>query len=230
MSTGAYEEFSAVREAHTNTASAEYFAARPQVDDERNRACYEAGHKRGYDEGHADRQTRVDPNHGPDAFAYAMKKFSSRPAAAPIDMVTVEPGGDMHFTLIGAKYNLNFLTGKDRADMLAFGRDVWDAALATPAEPVSNQDRWDQIRKALNEGTSLVGIPLNIATNAVFYGLAATPAPIKPQATTLNEQLDALLEAAHVAHQVITVDLIPRTPFAMGSYSMCGDVRPGRKS
>ena len=49
-------------------------------------------------------------------------------------------------------------------------------------------------------------------------------------AATLSDKLDALLERAHVEHQVITVDLIPREPFAMGSYSMCGSIRPGRVS
>jgi len=48
--------------------------------------------------------------------------------------------------------------------------------------------------------------------------------------TTLEQDLDAVLERAHAEHQVITVDLIPREPFAMGSYSMCGSVRDGRVS
>ena len=49
-------------------------------------------------------------------------------------------------------------------------------------------------------------------------------------ATTVAEDLDALLARAHAEHQVITVDLIPLEPYAMGSYSMCGSIRPGRVS
>lgn len=42
----------------------------------------------------------------------------------------VEPGSERHLTLMMAKYNLNFVSGKDRQDLLAWGRDVWDAAKA----------------------------------------------------------------------------------------------------
>ena len=62
--------------------------------------------------------------------------------------------------------------------------------------------------------------------NVKFEPLYAHSAPV----ATLSDKLDTLLERAHVEHQVITVDLIPREPFAMGSYSMCGSIRPERVS
>ena len=71
-------------------------------------------------------------------------------------------------------------------------------------------------------GTSMPPVCLGVLTVLPVL----TPAP----ATTLAEDLDALLERAHREHQVITVDLIPLEPYAMGSYSMCGSIRPGRVS
>ena len=41
--------------------------------------------------------------------------------------MTVEYGTDKHLALIGAPQNLHMLAGKDRADMLAFGRDCMTA-------------------------------------------------------------------------------------------------------
>ena len=43
--------------------------------------------------------------------------------------IKVEPGSDMHLTLMMAKYSLNFIVGKDRQDLLAWGRDIWNAAM-----------------------------------------------------------------------------------------------------
>jgi hypothetical protein len=199
------------------------------------------------------------------------------PADSSIKKVTVEPGGELHFSLIGAKYNLNFLTGKDRVDMLAFGRDVWDAALAAQADAPTEQITSLDVTRALFETDDMIARysgddrgnfePVNVLRRAFsaatrsdnqalrealesaksflrFYQDAcpklttdaegelmqliddalAAPAP------TLNEQLDALIYRARGAYQVITVDLIPLEPFAMGSYSMCGSIRPERES
>ncbi|MDH2234565.1 hypothetical protein N5K37_32130 [Delftia tsuruhatensis] len=41
----------------------------------------------------------------------------------------IQPGDDTHLTLLMAPHSLNFLTGADRAALLAFGRDVFAAAL-----------------------------------------------------------------------------------------------------
>ena len=43
------------------------------------------------------------------------------------------PGDDKHLTLLMAPFNLNFFTGKNRDDLLAYGRAVWTAALETQA-------------------------------------------------------------------------------------------------
>lgn len=45
------EQQTAIREAHCNTASDEYFGARPQVDDATKRRIYEAGFKEGWESG-----------------------------------------------------------------------------------------------------------------------------------------------------------------------------------
>ena len=42
--------------------------------------------------------------------------------------IKVTPGSDEHLTLMMAPWSLNMLTGKDRADMLAWGRLVWSSA------------------------------------------------------------------------------------------------------
>lgn len=44
---------------------------------------------------------------------------------APIKM---HPGDDLHLTVLMASHGLNFVTGKDREQLLAWGRDVWQAA------------------------------------------------------------------------------------------------------
>lgn len=44
------------------------------------------------------------------------------------------PGDDKHLTLLMAPFNLNFFVGKDREDILAYGRAVWAAALASQAD------------------------------------------------------------------------------------------------
>ena len=63
-------------------------------------------------------------------------------------------------------------------------------ALAAPVPQVSELDRWDQIRKALKEGTSLTGILLNNATNSVFYALEAQ----QPTPAASLADLDAISE------------------------------------
>ena len=48
----------------------------------------------------------------------------------------IEAGSDMHLTLLGAPMHWNLLTGQDRADMLAFGRAVWQASRTQVLEEV----------------------------------------------------------------------------------------------
>ena len=68
------------------------------------------------------------------------------------------------------------------------------------------------------------------ALQKIAVAINAVNAPRMHPATRVAENLDALLARAHAEHQVITVDLIPLEPYAMGSYSMCGSIRPGRVS
>lgn len=46
----------------------------------------------------------------------------------------IQPGDDTHLTLLMAPHSLNFVTGADRAALLAYGRDVFAAALKHPSE------------------------------------------------------------------------------------------------
>ena len=56
----------------------------------------------------------------------------------------IQPGDDTHLTLLMATHSLNFVTGADRAALLAYGRDVFAAArdskclaqIEEPAQPV----------------------------------------------------------------------------------------------
>lgn len=45
----------------------------------------------------------------------------------------IQPGGDLHLTLLMAPHSLNFVTGADRAALLAYGRDVFAAGQAGAA-------------------------------------------------------------------------------------------------
>lgn len=49
------------------------------------------------------------------------------------------PGDDKHLTLVMAPFNLNFFTGKDRDDVLAYGRAVWAAALEAQRQSAKRQ-------------------------------------------------------------------------------------------
>ncbi len=53
--------------------------------------------------------------------------------AAPAPVARGEPCSDKRLTLIASRFGLHALTGKDRADMLAFGRACMADALAAPA-------------------------------------------------------------------------------------------------
>ena len=57
----------------------------------------------------------------------------------------IQPGDDTHLTLLMAPHSLNFVTGADRAALLAYGRDVFAAGRETqclaqieePVQPVA---------------------------------------------------------------------------------------------
>lgn len=51
------------------------------------------------------------------------------------------PGDDKHLTLLMAPFNLNFFVGKDREDLLAYGRTVWAAAIESQAEKTAESPK-----------------------------------------------------------------------------------------
>lgn len=67
----------------------------------------------------------------------SMSMFASRAdlehAQAERAAKKIEPGGDHHLSLLMAPHGLNFVTGQDREQLLAWARDVWAAAQAAPA-------------------------------------------------------------------------------------------------
>lgn len=53
----------------------------------------------------------------------------SRQALAVLDKaLKIEPGSDIHLSLLMAPHSLNLVVGEDRKALLAWGRDVWNAA------------------------------------------------------------------------------------------------------
>lgn len=51
-------------------------------------------------------------------------------AARGREPIVMQPGDDLHLTLLMAQHGLNFFTGQDRQQLLAWGRAVWQAASA----------------------------------------------------------------------------------------------------
>lgn len=61
-----------------------------------------------------------------------MTQTTDQERAEPIKM---QPGDDLHLTMLMAPHGLNFVTGKDREHLLAWGRDVWQAARRAQVVP-----------------------------------------------------------------------------------------------
>lgn len=105
----------------------------------------------------------------------------------------VIPGDELHLTILGAPYGFNFLTGKDRQDVLAFGRAVWAAALAAPVQVAPRPEASvlnDQIREVVeyHEGRHRFS-PLKHSPDPV------TRAGWKKQMDAIESVLDALPDA-----------------------------------
>lgn len=47
--------------------------------------------------------------------------------------IKFKPGSDEYLTLLMAPWHLNLMTGKDRADLLAWGRLIWETAYMSGA-------------------------------------------------------------------------------------------------
>lgn len=61
-----------------------------------------------------------------------MTHTTDQERAEPIKM---QPGDDLHLTMLMAPHGLNFVTGKDREHLLAWGRDVWQASRRAQVVP-----------------------------------------------------------------------------------------------
>ena len=68
--------------------------------------------------------------------------------------IKVTPGSDDHLALMMAPWGLNMFTGKDRADILAWGRLVWENAYVSGAVPFSAtiQEWADLVNELAPEG------------------------------------------------------------------------------
>lgn len=52
-----------------------------------------------------------------------------------VEPIKMQPGDDLHLTMLMAPHGLNFVTGKDREQLLAWGRDVWQASRRAQGVP-----------------------------------------------------------------------------------------------
>jgi len=94
----------------------------------------------------------------------------------------IQPGGDLHLTVLMARHSLNFVTGTERAALLAYGRDVFTAgaehaATAGPATPVQIQALY-RARRALHA-----------------IGNSYDDSELRTRALEADEELDRLLAA-----------------------------------
>ncbi|WP_288639250.1 hypothetical protein [uncultured Comamonas sp.] len=74
-----------------------------------------------------------------------MTHMTDQERAEPIKM---QPGDDLHLTMLMAPHGLNFVTGKDREQLLAWGRDVWQAARRTQVVPMTLEQAQQSMRSA----------------------------------------------------------------------------------
>lgn len=117
--------------------------------------------------------------------------------ASTVKHTKIQPGDEIHLTILGAEEGFNFLMGKDRQDMLSYGRKVWNAALASattitpPSEPL-NALRADALEvfdgpetpQAVRDVIEWYAASIRVAIDraAASAGVAA-PAPKKPKET-----------------------------------------------
>lgn len=76
----------------------------------------------------------------------------------------IQPGDDLHLTSLMAPHSLNFVTGPDRAALLAYGRDVFAAGLAGSAPAaVSQRGEYPQLPEGVmfieQVGGDVIGRP-----------------------------------------------------------------------
>lgn len=67
--------------------------------------------------------------------------------------IKIVPGDELHLTVLGVPFGFNFLMGKDRQDMLAFGQAVWQASRKQALESASQEAAtWKGAKLLLHAG------------------------------------------------------------------------------
>lgn len=112
----------------------------------------------------------------------------------------IQPGDDLHLTSLMAPHSLNFVTGPDRAALLAFGRDVFAAArdskclaqIEEPAQPVAeicsaSHDDAEFGERAIKPLCDISGFEYGTPLYA-----GAAPAAAAPRGEYPHEQMDAM--------------------------------------
>ena len=112
----------------------------------------------------------------------------------------IQPGDDLHLTSLMAPHSLNFVTGPDRAALLAFGRDVFAAArdskclaqIEEPAQPVAeicsaSHDDAEFGERAIKPLCDISGFEYG---TPIYAG--AAPAAAAPRGEYPHEQMDAM--------------------------------------
>lgn len=111
---------------------------------------------------------------------------------APIKM---HPGDDLHLTVLMASHGLNFVTGKDREQLLAWGRDVWQVARSVNVVPEALTAQEE------NHGEHLFDAVLNC------------PHSISAESVTLHfcpKQKEGYNALSQLRHRLATHDLAAR--------------------
>lgn len=66
-----------------------------------------------------------------------------------MNITKIEPGSEMHLSLLMAPYGLQFFSGEDHDHLLSFAKDVWEAARTqAQMEILQLQDQVQEYRDA----------------------------------------------------------------------------------
>lgn len=105
----------------------------------------------------------------------------------PWQRVASAPPDDLRLTLLMAPYHLNLMVGRDRMQLLAFGRDVWAAAKRC-VSPTVRTRRIAEANAAFAVGAE---------GKEVQHGTATTSAAGKTTAPVTSEGRDSVTNAPH---------------------------------
>ena len=120
-----------------------------------------------------------------------MTHMTDQERAEPIKM---QPGDDLHLTMLMAPHGLNFVTGKDREQLLAWGRDVWQAARRTQVVPMTLEQAQQSMRSATSHKPGKIIAASGLcapqppeANSAEFDRIKAAPVQMPEPAAYLHE-------------------------------------------